>query len=683
LSGRHSRDDIAALGPDDLVVDHLADAVVVVDERSHIARMNPAACRLFGYATDRPPTHLDALLPPALQSQHAVTARRADGTEFPAQVSLSHHLAHDGTRLCIAVVRDITEWRRLEHTNDELRSLLTGILESTDTELAVVNEHLMLVTANASFRRQFAAGADPTGMSLSELAGMVSDPPMLDVLQAVRDAVELDGEVRLFCCARNGGVDRWFDVTATPLRIRPGAMLRAREVTSLVDAARSGVTDRVHDPLTGLLSRDRLEALMATDLEHNGSAGLCVTMLDIDQFGVVKETLGYHAGDDVLQQVAANLQRHVPDTGRLARMAGDTFCITFHPQESTEVDRVSSELRDAVRQPITMRGRTLRITASVGSTVTGATTTVDQALQQAETAMQEAKRRGGNRCVLYAPAINSSQDETMRLWNALRSALQFRQMEVWFQPVVSLATERPIAIEALCRWHHPQFGDVSPGEFIPIAERNSEILHIGSFVHGRSAEVMNVLRATRALPLRNFQVSINASPNEIAWPQFASNLLARLRANEASPEWFSLEITERALVMNDDAVRSNLATLADAGVTITLDDYGTGYSSLEQLVSLNVSRVKIDRSFVARMIDDEPTQRLVAAMIAMAHDLQMDTVAEGVETSAQAAALRALGCHSAQGFLYAPAVPETELLAVLSDLLLASSRHDAALALRA
>jgi EAL domain-containing protein (putative c-di-GMP-specific phosphodiesterase class I) len=135
--------------------------------------------------------------------------------------------------------------------------------------------------------------------------------------------------------------------------------------------------------------------------------------------------------------------------------------------------------------------------------------------------------------------------------------------------------------------------------------------------------------------------------------------------------------------MNDDAVRSNLGMLADAGVTITLDDYGTGYSSLEQLVSLNVSRVKIDRSFVARMIDDEPTQRLVAAMITMAHDLQMDTVAEGVETSAQAAALRALGCHSAQGFLYAPAVPETELLAVLSDLLLASSRHDAALALRA
>lgn len=322
----------------------------------------------------------------------------------------------------------------------------------------------------------------------------------------------------------------------------------------------------------------------------------------------------------------------------------------------------------------------MRITASVGSTVTHDVTTVDHALQEAETAMQEAKRRGGNRCVLFAPSITSPQDDTMRLWNALRTALQFRQMEVWFQPVVSLGSERPIAVEALCRWHHPQFGDVSPGEFIPIAERNSEILHIGSFVHGRAAEVMHHLRATRSLPLRSFQVSINASPSEIAWPQFAVNLLARIRANDAFPEWFALEVTERALVMNDDAVRTNLAMLADAGITITLDDYGTGYSSLEQLVRLNVSRVKIDRSFVSRMVDDESTHRLVAAMVAMAADLQMDTVAEGVETHQQAALLRSMGCHSAQGFLFAPAVPETELVPVLGDLLLASSRVDAAAA---
>ncbi|MEI8239706.1 MAG: bifunctional diguanylate cyclase/phosphodiesterase, partial [Actinomycetota bacterium] len=479
------------------------------------------------------------------------------------------------------------------------------------------------------------------------------------------------------------GGDRWFDVTAMPLRVHPGAMLRARDVTLLVDAARSGVTDRVHDTLTGLLSRDRLEALLTNDLARTDSSGLCVVMLDVDQFGVVKETLGYSAGDEVLQQVATHLQRHVPAGGRVARLERDTFCITFRPDAPTDVDRVSSDLRDAVRQPVTVRGRTMRITASVGSTITDNSTSVEQAFQQAESAMQEAKRRGGNRCVLYARSLTATQDDTMRLWNALRSALQFRQMEVWFQPVVSLATDRPVAIEALCRWHHPQFGDISPGEFIPIAERNSEILHIGSFVHGRSAEVMNSLRSSRSLPLRNLQVSINASPNEIAWPQFATNLLARIRANEAAPEWFALEVTEQALSRSDDAIRSNLAALADAGVTISLDDFGTGSSSLERLVSLHVTRVKIDRKFVAKMVDDEPTQRLVAAMIAMAHDLQMDTVAEGVETSEQAAALRALGCHSAQGFLYAPAVPETELQSVLSDLLMASSRCDlAALARR-
>jgi diguanylate cyclase (GGDEF)-like protein len=611
-----------------------------------------------------------------MAARSAVTGRRRDGSEFPAQVALSTWRPDGGEPQYVAVIRDLSEWRRLEHSNEQLRYLLTGILESTETEVAVVNDQLMIVTANSAFRAMFVAGSDPTGMSLAELTGRVSDPPMLDILEAVRSAVEHDGEVRLFCCSpgSHGSRDqRWFDVTATPLRISPGAIVRARDVTDLVEAARAGVAHRTHDSLTGLLTRDHIESLLATDIDRQRGDRICVTMVDIDQFGVVKETLGYRGADEVLQQVAMQLERRVPKDGRVARMVGDTFCITFRPGDDLEVDRVSSDLRDAVRQPVTVRGRTIRITASVGSTLTTRTVTADTAIQQAERAMQEAKRRGGNRCVLYAPGIDASQDTAMRLWTALRGALQFRQMEVWFQPVVSLATDRPIAIEALCRWHHPQFGDVSPGEFIPLAERNSEILHIGSFVHGRSSEVMKHLRSSRTLPLRQFQVSINASPNEIAWPAFADNLLARLRANEALPEWFALEVTERALLLPDDAVRTNLAILADAGVTITLDNFGTGVSSLERLDTLRVRRVKIDRSFVNRMLDDERAQRLVAAMITMAHDLGMDTVAEGVETAEQAAALRALGCRSAQGFLYAPAVPETELLAVLGDLLATTS----------
>ncbi len=550
---------------------------------------------------------------------------------------------------------------------DALSVLITGILESAHAEIAVFDADATVIAANAPFRMQFLSGADPTGWSLGELAAQTDDPPMLDMLDAARQALAFDTEITMYANDRVLNRDRWLDVTVTPLRLRPGVVLRARDVTDLVTAARASHLGRDHDVLTGLLSPHGLHEALGDDLHHTAST-VCVVMLDIDQFHVIRQTLGYGAADELVLEVARNLQRQVPKGGRLARLEGDQFCISFQPESALDVDRVASDLRDAVRQPVNIRGRNVRITASVGSTLVTPDQGIDTAMQQAELAKQEAGRRGGNRCVNYTPELAEPQEGMVRLWNALRSALQFRQMEVWFQPVVSLATDRPVGAEALCRWHHPQFGDVSPGEFIPIAERNSEILNIGSFVHGRAAEMMNAIRASRTHALGSFQISVNASPNELAWPEFATNMLARIRANDALPEWFALEVTEKALLQRDDAVKANLHLLADAGITLSLDDYGTGYSSLERLRNIPVNRVKIDRQFVLAMLDNERSERLIAAIIALADELGIDTVAEGVETAEQAAKLRALGCHAAQGFLYAPAVPDSELVAVLRDL---------------
>jgi EAL domain-containing protein (putative c-di-GMP-specific phosphodiesterase class I) len=179
---------------------------------------------------------------------------------------------------------------------------------------------------------------------------------------------------------------------------------------------------------------------------------------------------------------------------------------------------------------------------------------------------------------------------------------------------------------------------------------------------------MNMLRASRVLPMSDFKISVNASPNELAWPAFAHNLLARLRANETRPEWFALDLTEQALRQPDPAVLHNLQLLWDAGVTLSLDDFGTGYSSLERLRDIPVNRVKIDRRFVSSMLANERVESLITAIVALADELGMQTVAEGVETTEQANLLRRLGCRAAQGFLYAPAVPDGELVSVLRDL---------------
>jgi diguanylate cyclase (GGDEF)-like protein len=556
-----------------------------------------------------------------------------------------------------------------EHDRDRFEQLLLGILESTSTELAIVDIDLRVVATNSRFRDEFMHGRDPTGLLLAEVSGLLQEAAMDEVLDVVRQAVVTNTEISLYAWDHAySDHDRWLDVTVSPLRVAPGVVLRARDVSDLVRAARSNCAERVHDALTGLLSRDGLQELLDADLRGSGMPTMCVMMLDIDQFTIIRHTLGSVAGDEVVRQMAANLQRIVPDGGRVARLIGDTFCITFHPQSLLDVDRVSSEVRDAARQPVTALGRTVRITASVGTTLTELDQTVEHALQAAELAMQEASRRGGNRCVTYSPELVAPEEGIVRLWNALRSALQFRQMEVWFQPIVSLATERPIGAEALCRWHHPQFGDVAPGEFIPIAEQNSEILNIGSFVHGRAAEVMNMLRANHSLPVSDFQISVNASPNELAWPDYAINLLTRLRANDTRPEWFALDLTEEALHQPDRAVLGNLRQLREAGVTLSLDDFGAGYSSLERLRNIPVSRVKIDRRFVGSMLNNDRIESLIAAIVALADELGMQTVAEGVETIEQANRLRSLGCRAAQGFLYAPAVPDSELMLVLRDL---------------
>ncbi len=446
---------------------------------------------------------------------------------------------------------------------------------------------------------------------------------------------------------------------------------RELDVVSLVPST-AGESNR--DPLTGLPTRNLLLDQLRTDAAVRTDV-LNVLVFDIDQYSVVSQTVGYQGSDELLRHIATGVSRIAPPAAVLARIGDDTFCLAFRSDETTDADRVAAEIRDAARQPVTVQGRTVRVTSSVGSSLGFKGTPIEQTVHEAELAKQEAGRRGGNRCVTYTASLRETQEGMMRLWNALRSAIQFRQMEVWFQPIVSLATGRPIAAEALCRWHHPNFGDVAPGEFIPIAERNSEILNIGAFVQERATEIMGMLRTSRSYRAGDFQITINASANELAWPRFAEQFLARLKAAEALPAWFVIETTEKALAQRDDAVAHNVRLLREAGIAVSLDDFGADYASIERLRELPVDRVKIDRRFISQLLDNERVDQTVEAAVALAHELGMRCIAEGVETNEQAARLRAMGCAAAQGFLFAPAVPDTELLDVLRDLSNAGSHR--------
>lgn len=686
---RRSAPSIGAMDAARAVFNIFSDAVVVIDGASQVLAMNPAAMQLFAIPEGAMPDSLDALLPASALAVHrahvvrfahgsqntldlsaarAITGRRFDGSEFAAVVSISRWEAHDGTTQFVAVIREDRRRRGLDTGAEWTRRLLTGVLATSGTAMLVVDESLVAVVASESFRAQFLDGDDPTGTALPALMSVYRAVPNFDILHVAVQAVATCSPVRCVSGTGWGPSDRWFDVVATPLHPGSGALLEVTDVTAPVQAARSLAVDTNRDATTGLMSREGIVDWFQCEREEQPARQLCVTMLQIDQFDVVDETLGTRAGDELLIQVAQHLSEHLPQGAVAARTDRAIFCVAYPCTDLIEADLHSAELRDAVRRPVTTGGRTLRLTAAVGTAFTSRRSSSARTLREADAAMAEARRRGGNRYASYSPHGMEMGNGVLRKWDALADALQHRQMEVWFQPIISLVTRRPFAAEALCRWNHPQLGEISPAEFIPLAEWGAEIGRLGAFVQDRAAEMALAVRGDIGVGLREFQVSINVSSHELAMRGFAASALRRLLANGAGAAWFAIEIDEDVLEDNDECTMSNLQALAAAGVCITVGNFGAGSSSMERLLEVPITRVKISRRFIASMLTDPLSARVVATTIAMVRELGIEVVAEGVETVEQVAELIRLGCTAAQGYRFAPAVPATELNEVLRDL---------------
>lgn len=543
--------------------------------------------------------------------------------------------------------------------------LLTDVMESTSTQVAIIDAACSVVTANAAFRDEFAGRREPSASPVDELPGFTSPQAQADLLSALRQCIEERCDILLFVHDPASLFRRWWEVSVAPLPSHPGAVLRLRDVTDLVETARRAGSVRRRDPLTGLLGPEAIDDHLANLRRQPGGQRTCVAVFQIDQADLVRTALGEQGANELLQQVLAATRLCLPPRSELGRV-GEAFVAVFSSDDESDGDRIVSSLRDAVRQPVSARGRTMRVTASIGYTIGGPNDA--DPLARARAAFLEATAHGGNRAMRHGREPGSSAEATLRLWNELRTAIQYRQMEVWFQPIVTLATRHPVGAEALSRWHHPQLGDVSPDQFIPSAERNSEILNIGAFVHERSCQVARAMRADTTARLRDFQLSFNAAAEELAWPQFSSSLLSRVAANDARPEWLTVEVAERAVDLADSAVVHNLTTLAGAGMTLSLDGVGRSVSLLPRLIDLGVRRTKIERSLVAEMLSDGRTGRVVESLVGLAVRLGLDVVATGVETPMQSERLQQIGCRAGQGFLFSPAVPEPELSTLLRDL---------------
>ena len=487
--------------------------------------------------------------------------------------------------------------------------------------------------------------------------------------------------------ARHGGVTEgeWQAVTPPAagrwlqrqvVQVENGVVATVRDITG-----RKLSEDRIrhlahHDELTGLpnrtLIRDRLEQAVG-DAQRSGGC-LALAFVDLDGFKLVNDGLGHNAGDELLKVVGARMQRCLRESDTLARFGGDEFVILLPDldHDPAAIAPLLERVRQAVTEPVLVEGQEVQVSSSIGVTFYPRDGVDTNALMMhADVAMYRAKELGSNNVQFYASEMNASVDEKLVLLEGLRSALDSCasdyagacQFELLYQPKVDLRTGRLFGVEALIRWRHPDQGMVAPDRFIGLAEESGLIIAIGEWVL-RTACAQNV--AWRAAGLPPISVSVNVSARQFEERRLVERVADALRDSGLPSDSLELEVTESLIMRDLGRSVDKMRELEAMGVALSIDDFGTGYSSLSALKSFPISRLKIDKSFVADLAHCADDQAIALAVISLAHKLDLRVIAEGVETEQQRDFLRANECDEMQGYLFSRPVPPAEIAALLA-----------------
>jgi diguanylate cyclase (GGDEF)-like protein len=418
------------------------------------------------------------------------------------------------------------------------------------------------------------------------------------------------------------------------------------------------------DPLTGLPNRlkfDReFEARLNSQALRDGP--LALLMLDLDRFKQVNDTLGHHAGDELIRSVGERLRQIVEPGDVLARLGGDEFAILHYCYAGTvEVSALASRIVDAIARPFRVHGNDAFVGVSIGIVLAGEAERDSRELsRKADIALYEAKSAGRNRAAIYEEAMDELVQGRHTIEADLREALRVPgQLWVAFQPLCSQTRSAIVGAEALMRWTHPRLGNIPPNRFIGIAESTGLIEPLGEFVLRRATQF------GARWPGRT--VAVNISPAQLRNPGFAERVFAILAETGMAPSDLEMEITESILLDDESIALDAIRSFREAGIRIALDDFGTGYSSLNYLKRYPVDRIKIDRSFVSQLGTGDGTEPIVQAMVTLAHALGIEVTAEGVETHEQYRILAAMGCNTFQGYLFSVPLAVGDMTTLLAD----------------
>jgi diguanylate cyclase (GGDEF)-like protein/PAS domain S-box-containing protein len=658
------------------------DGIVSIDEQGKVVEFNPAAEAMFGYRLGEVAGKdiADLIVPPDQRQKHRgglkrflktgksklvgkrveLTATRAGGGEFPVELSITHLKEHG---LFTAFIRDITVRKKAE----ESMRLSATVFDTVSQGIMVTDAGNSIVAVNPAF-------TEITGFTADEAIGQ--NPGLLksghhgkafykDMWESINETGMWTGEI--WNRRKSGEIfPGWLTIGV----VRDAGGMIAQYIAVFIDITKRKETEDLifrqanYDALTKLPNRklffDRLTQAMAVARREDKSFGLLY--VDLDRFKLVNDTLGHAMGDDLLVDAARRLNSSVRASDTVGRLGGDEFTVIVPGiDKAIEAEVVARKILKTFERPFDLGGDEVLVTASVGIAVfPHDADAAETLLRNADSAMYRAKEGGRDTFRFFMPKMNAGASDRMSLERDLRHAMEREELQVHYQPIVDLASQHVIGAEALIRWRHPERGLVPPDKFIPLAEETGLINQIGEWVLRTACRQAKEWNDIGPDPIF---VTVNMSGRQMTGHGFIDLVCEVLEETGLAPQSLHLEITESILM--DDIAESTvtLEGLHAIGIPLSIDDFGTGFSSLSYLKKFPFSILKIDRSFIRGLLDDTDDAALTQAIIAMADGLKIETVAEGVETHGQHEFLQSRKCLYGQGYHFSQAVPAEEFLA--------------------
>jgi diguanylate cyclase (GGDEF)-like protein/PAS domain S-box-containing protein len=667
-------------------VDIMQLGVTITDMQRKILYTNIADARMHGYDVEEligrdvrifgpASTHKD-LMPEDVQnmtnwSRESVNCRK-DGSVFPVRMTSDIvRDVKDGVLCNIAIVSTCEDISERKCSEEALR-LRQRVIESSSNGIMITDTSgpdNPIIYVNPAFGRITGYDAEDTlGRSMHFLLGEDREQvEFIEIHAALHEHREGTAVLRNY---RKDGSLFWNDLSVSPVLDEAGRVAHfvwvINDVTEREQHEELLEYQANHDALTGLPNRNLLADRITQSLAnaHRYDMPVAVLFIDLDNFKFVNDSLGHALGDRMLIIQADRLHKSIRSGDTVARYGGDEFVVVVSNLEKSEdAALVAQHIQELVSRPFTIDGHEFGITCSIGiSLYPKDGHDVDSLLKNADAAMYRAKEQSRNSFQFYTSEMNDRVVERMVIERHLRHALELGQLEMHYQPQVELTNGRIIGVEALLRWHSPNLGTVSPSRFIPLAEETGLIVPIGEWVLKTCCEQNKAWQDAGLTPLT---ISVNISARQLQKKDLAGDIASILRESGLKPRFLELEIVESMVMKDVESAMVIMTELKSLGIQLAMDDFGTGYSSLSYLKRFPFDRLKIDLSFVRDILSDPESASIARTIIAMAHNLNLRAIAEGVETKEQLEYLRLHGCDEIQGYYVSRPVNAQEFEALL------------------